>query len=225
MNDKRGFINAGTAITILMLTSVIVIFLYSTTFDTSKIIQSQKGALQEFTATANSKERIYSLLKNNNSFIGKVNYEDLDRSYEVSTVSEEFNEISKSTSSALSFSINNKTDLSISTTLSNVQDSCSYSIKLSHNGNDIPLGTNNYNLTSGEIFNIDSSEFYDTQTQRSNYGDYSLNVLSSNCTVQANVSYKEIKERILEINGEDLKSEIKIKGGSVPEISMKEGGV
>ncbi len=227
--NNRGYATFGVLMIILILTSMYLGLFYGGILNTNKDVAKSSLISNEMVKESNGKERLYSLLKDNISFVGQVTYEDLDRGYEIKTLDETYESVSihSDSYSSESFLINNKTDINVHFVVMpiDIEESYSYSAELILNGKDM-FNDSVQNVSSGINVTIDKDEIYNTDTQETNYGYYSLNFTDlNNCTVSAVITYDKLINRELSIIGRILNKNVVIYNEeSGTEIKFKEGG-
>lgn len=225
--NQKGIISAGTSLVVLMITSVLLIVLYSNTSNTTKVISKYHKNTEEYVQKANTKERLYSALNENYSLLGSFEYADLNTKYNVNTLNENFDKKNiKSDGYPLSFNLKNKTDITVKTVANKISPdvTCNYSIQLTNNGKDMLEGLG-ANLSSGYTFTIDSDEVYDTKTQKSHLGKYDLNVNSSNCVISIDIEYQKLTTREIEVDGDSIRMKVLFEDNNDnPVFKIKKGG-
>lgn len=231
--NKKGFATIGILIVILFVTSMLLLLFYKPILETSKNISKSSLISNQIVKDMNGKERIYSILKENISYEGEVNYEDLNKIYNVTTIDEDYEsiELHFSSHSLNGFSINNKTsiDIMIEANPVDLDESYSYDVELINNGVDLLDGDGQGLQVSSDI-TIPSNKIYNKSTGKFNYGTYNLNIpYTENCTVKAIVVYDKLYHRELRLIDDNVERTILISndfdhGEDNITIEFKQGG-
>lgn len=203
MNNK-GFATLGIALSVLIITTIMIAGFSSPMLNTAKNVKNAEEDTLQYTKNIAAKERLFSKLNENVSYDGLLDYEDLGVKYNV----EEINLINEPVSifingSGGEFQIINATDvnISLSAVAINPEEEFSYSAELLYNDVNEPI-TKVENLTTSKNINIEKGFFYDKNSDKTKYGTYKLNLIGTNASVSAKVSYDRLEKR--EVNLTEL---------------------
>lgn len=220
-NDK-GFITLGLAMAMLIVVSVLIITFSNPMLNTTKNIKGAEKNTEKYIRAIAGKERLHSKLKENISFKGVLNYNDLDSTYNVITLNEEYeSKTLKFGQSGGEFEINNKSDINIKITSTpiDVKKVHSYDISVEYDGVDI-VGRGGKSLSGNNNIKIGKDYLYNDSTDETNYGKYSIIVDSRNSNVSIEVSYNRLTKRELEVKGEDFDEVIIIENEEIGNMDV-----
>lgn len=193
MNNK-GETTLTILIIILFMISMISLLFFEPILKVSKDFAKTKNISQDIVNDMNSKERLFGLIKNNISYEGLVNYEDLNTSYVLSTKDEDFvPKTLKFNTDIAHFYINNDTDINLAFEVDPVDaDNFYYDVKLIIEGEDL-LNNNGLGLKTNKQFEI--SKLYDKLTNETKYGEYKLIINTHNCKISSTIKYESLYYR------------------------------
>lgn len=226
MNNK-GYIAPATLLVILIISLMMFGIFYTRTVSvTGDMVQSSKLS-DEMNDNNIGYERAHALLYENVSFEGLVNYNDISKKYNISTVNEQYETIllNSENGSPINFEIKNRTPIEVKLTVFplNPEINHSYSAELITNGKNLLENAEDLHYDFNEI--VDADKTYNKQTQENNYGDYSLNITKmKNCIIKVSVNYDILRERELILKNDLIEKEIVIKNNEKLTIEFKKGG-
>lgn len=230
MNNKKlgnkGYIAPATMLIILFICLLFFEVLYVRTVGVAVDVRDASTIVDNMNSSKSGVERTQALLSENVSYEGEVNYKDLDRKYEISNINDSYEPIVlESNSTPLKFKVSNATEIDVNLTVFPIDSKSpfSYNAELLYNNKNLLLDSQNLQYDFQQI--VSSDNVYNKDTQKTNYGEYTLNVTEmNNCIVQVKVKYNYLKTRELLLKGNDIERKIVIQNGEKPSVKFKEGG-
>lgn len=216
MRNNRGFATIGLVFSILIIISIIMATFFNPMLNTTQNVKNAENDTLNYTKSLAGKERLYSKLKENISYSGKLVYEDVNVDYDLRTIKEDYEAINLTLGNNQSFNINNSTDIKIELNAVPIDNKkpCSYDVVLKNDGENI-LDESSTNLTNNTIIEVGENFIYNKSTDKTRYGDYILNINSNNCNVKANISFNRLKYRELELINNGDKDVLVIKNENI----------
>lgn len=224
--DNKGYIAPATMLIILFICLLFFEVLYVRTVGVAVDVRDASTIVDNMNSSKSGVERTQALLSENVSYEGEVNYKDLDRKYEISNINDSYEPIVlESNSTPLKFKVSNATEIDVNLTVFPIDSKSpfSYNAELLYNNKNLLLDSQNLQYDFQQI--VSSDNVYNKDTQKTNYGEYTLNVTGmNNCIVQVKVKYNYLKTRELLLKGNDIERKIVIQNGEKPSVKFKEGG-
>lgn len=224
--DNKGYIAPATMLIILFICLLFFEVLYVRTVGVAVDVKDASTIVDNMNRSKSGVERTQALLSENVSYEGEVNYKDLDRKYEISNINDSYEPIIlESNSTPLKFKVSNATEINVTLTVFPIDSESpfSYNAELLYNNKNLLLDSQDLQYDFQQI--VSSDNVYNKTTQKTNYGEYTLNVTEmNNCIVQMKVKYNYLKTRELLLKGNDIERKIAIQNGENPSVKFKEGG-
>lgn len=204
MNSK-GFATTGIIFAVLLTSMLIMAVFFNSILNTSFNVQNSKELVPNYINNMNGIERVYSVFKENISHNKDIAFEDIDKKYKVVKITEDYSDVNRNLNNLDTFYVNNKTNIKISFEVypidSEKAHSYSVDIRLDGYGNVISSDS----MTKNSVIDIDENFLYNQETGKTNYGEYEVNVDTTNCSVVIKVEYKRLDYREVEISNENIK--------------------
>lgn len=202
MKNNEGFITLGIIVAVLIISMILIGIFYKPMISTTMNVKKSEDIVDIYINANNGKERLYSTLRENISYQGKVKFEDVENEYDIMTSNEEYENIELNFNNNYNtFNINNQTDIELYFQMVpiNPELSHSYDISLTVNGIDVLEKIDKTNLTNGVTINIDKNFTYNEENNETNYGEYKLSLNKNNCDVNVSVKFRELKNRKINV--------------------------
>lgn len=204
MLNKKGYATIGIIFSVLLVVMIISPLFFQPVMNTSVSVKEASQVLPAYLKKRNGLERLHGLLSENNSLEGTVDFEDLGATYELETVTVEFED--EMVNNELAFAINHATDIAIEFKTTVSGENPSYDVYLMLNGEIIQRVDD---LTEDASINISNDFIYNKETGISNFGDYELVISNSNIDVDTKISYSKLKFREVRVNNGEFNIIIK----------------
>lgn len=207
--NKKGAVTISIIVGVLILTLIVITTFLNPILNTSLNLKQSKEIIPDYIDNITGLERVYSILNENVSYKGSVEFPDIQKKYEVSDIDSVYEERVLDFSSNLNtFFINNETDIEIQLKFTPYGPTSSYDVRLVLN-DEFEVKSED-GLSTNAIININKEFVYDEINNKTNYGEYKLLINTHNAQVTATVVYNKLTFRELSLTGEDLEQTLVI---------------
>ncbi|HHT98366.1 MAG TPA: hypothetical protein GXZ90_10795 [Clostridiales bacterium] len=93
MKNNEGFITLGIIVAVLIISMILIGIFYKPMISTTMNVKKSEDIVDIYINANNGKERLYSTLRENISYQGKVEFEDIENEYDIMTSNEEYENI------------------------------------------------------------------------------------------------------------------------------------
>ena len=213
MNNK-GFATTGIIFAVLLITMIVITLFLNPILNTSVNVKNSKEFTPEYVNNINGVERVYSVFKENISHNKDISFEDIGKEYRVTQIKEDYSDIQLILDNYNTFNVNNKTDINIYFEVYPIDYELphSYSVNVLLNNNKIVASADG--MVNNSTMNIANSYLYKEETGETNYGEYKIDVDTTNCNVVTRVEYKKLDYREIELSNENIEQNIGIKNNT-----------
>lgn len=216
--NKRGFATIGIMMAVLFVSMVIIGTFFNPIYNTSVNIENSKSLTPKYIDNMNGLERLHATFYDNVSRSGEISFEDLNKSYKVDLVSEDYSIVNETIRNNGTFNVNNKTYLNIEFEVESSKIVYSYDIEVKLNGKVI---VENKGLKKNTVIEIGEEFLYNEETGETNYGEFEINVVQNNAEIVANVEYENLDHREVIVSNEDFSRNIEINNKDVTTVNFK----
>ena len=216
--NKRGFATIGIMMAVLFVSMVIIGTFFNPIYNTSVNIENSKSLTPKYIDNMNGLERLHATFYDNVSRSGEISFEDLNKSYKVDLVSEDYSIVNETIRNNGTFNVNNKTYLNIEFEVESSKIVYSYDIEVKLNGKVI---VENKGLKKNTVIEIGEEFLYNEETGETNYGEFEINVVQNNAEIIANVEYENLDHREVIVSNEDFSRNIEINNKDVTTVNFK----
>ena len=214
MLNNKGFATTGIIFAVLLITMIVITLFLNPILNTSVNVKKSKEIIPEYVNNINGVERVYSVFKENISHNKDITFEDIGKKYKVTTVKEDYLDIQLLLDNYNTFNVNNKTDINIYFEVYPIDYELphSYSIDVLLDNNKVVASKDG--LVNNSTINVANSYLYNEETGETNYGEYKIDVDTTNCNVVTRVEYKKLDYREIELSNENIEQNIGIKNNT-----------
>lgn len=216
--NKRGFATIGIMMAVLFVSMVIIGTFFNPIYNTSVNIEDSKSLTPKYIDNMNGLERLHATFYDNVSRTGEITFEDLNKSYVVDLVSEDYSVVNKAIRNTGTFNVNNKTYLNIEFAVESSETFYSYDIEVKLNGEVI---VENKDLNKNTVVEIGEEFLYNEETGETNYGEFEINIVQNNAAIVANIEYENLDHREVTVSNEDFSRNIEINNEDVTTVNFK----
>lgn len=216
--NKRGFATIGIMMAVLFVSMIIIGTFFNPIYNTSVNIENSKSLTPKYIDNMNGLERLHATFYDNVSRSGEISFEDLNKSYKVDLVSEDYSIVNETIRKNGTFNVNNKTYLNIEFEVESSKIVYSYDIEVKLNGKVI---VENKGLKKNTVIEIGEEFLYNEETGETNYGEFEINVVQNNAEIVANVEYENLDHREVIVSNEDFSRNIEINNKDVTTVNFK----
>lgn len=216
--NKRGFATIGIMMAVLFVSMIIIGTFFNPIYNTSVNIENSKSLTPKYIDNMNGLERLHATFYDNVSRSGEISFEDLNKSYKVDLVSEDYSIVNETIRNNGTFNVNNKTYLNIEFEVESSKIVYSYDIEVKLNGKVI---VENKGLKKNTVIEIGEEFLYNEETGETNYGEFEINVVQNNAEIVANVEYENLDHREVIVSNEDFSRNIEINNKDVTTVNFK----
>lgn len=224
VSKKRDGFSLFIVVLLLFLVSVYLTLMFQPLFNITVSSKEMEDNIKQTIIDRTGLERVYAKLEDNISFKGTLIYEDLEKDYTVSTVMQKMRKVQLHNRN--SFNIHNATDIEMSFKYYRIEETedSKYTIRIFYNDDIIK---EYLYLTESTVLKIHTDFLYDKNSHETNYGKYSIELITDNCMVDTMVTYNELDYREILIEGDTIKAilvaENDISIGGLKQLYIKEG--
>jgi len=207
--NKKGAVTISIIVGVLILTLIVITTFMNPILNTSLNLKQSKEIIPDYIDNITGLERVYSILNENVSYKGSVEFPDIQKEYEVSDIDSVYEERVLDFSSNLNtFFINNETDIEIQLKFTPYGPTSSYDVRLVLN--DEFEVKNEDDLSTNSVITVNKDFVYDKINNKTNYGEYKLLINANNAQVTATVTYDKLTFRELSLTGDNLEQTLVI---------------
>lgn len=187
---------------VLFVSMTIMGTFFNPILSTTVNIENSKELTPNYINNMNGLERVHSIFKENVSHNETIRFEDIDRTYEVTQLAEDYSVVRENIRNNESFEVNNKTNIRIEFKSEPTSPgNNSYDIQIKLNGEVI---VEDYNLSNNTLIEIDNDYIYNEETGETNYGEFEININENRVNVVAEVLYNKLDYREVELSNENF---------------------
>lgn len=212
--NNKGFATTGIILAVLLITMIVITLFLNPILNTSVNVKNSKEFIPEYVNNINGVERVYSVFKENISHNKDISFEDIGKEYRVTQIKEDYSDIQLILDNYNTFNVNNKTDINIYFEVYPIDYELphSYSVNVLLNNNKIVASADD--MVNNSTMNIANSYLYNEETGETNYGEYKVDVDTTNCNVVIRVEYKKLDYREIKLSNENIEQNIGIKNNT-----------
>ena len=213
MINNKGYATTGMMVLVLLVSMTIMGTFFNPMLNLSSSIQNSKDLTPNYIKNMNGLERMYSVFNENKSHVGDITFEDIDKSYNVSTSTEDYSVVRVDLKDGDKFIVDNETHIAIEfkSTPTEIGDNY-YDIQINLNGEKI---IENYNLKNNTLIEIEKEYLYNRETGDLNYGEFEILINENMVDVVAEVKYNKLKYREAIVSNDKFSRVLIIKDDSI----------
>ena len=198
---------------VLLVSMTIMGTFFNPMLNLSTSIQNSKELTPNYIKNMNGLERMYSVFNENKSHVGDITFEDIDKSYNVTTISEDYSVVRVDLKNGGKFNIDNETHIAIEFKSTPTQIGNNYyDIQINLNGEKI---IENYNLKNNTLIEIEKDYLYNKETGDLNYGEFEILINENMVDVVAEVKYNELAYREATISNDKFSRTVIIENDNI----------